>query len=362
MNIDIKKRKALTWIVLIVIAVGIKIFSLSSHSIEEHYSNGIYQFTSRLQRQIFGWLPFSLGDIFYIFLACWLIYISIKHLLLLLKGKRSFLKFQRRLLRLALITLIFYIAANILWGLNYDRLPVATSMNLQPVQYEKSTLLQLHQVLLNKVNESKIALLSRSGQVLSGEDIYSRASNCYQQAAEAYPFLNYSTPSLKSSLFGKFGNYLGFTGYYNPLTGEAQVNRTVPKFLLPYITLHEMAHQLGFAKENEANFVAFLAAANSSDTAFRYSAYLDLFTYANRQLFLNDSSLARKEVKNLHPAVKKDLEEWREFNLAHKTFIEPAINWLYGKYLQANSQPQGMKTYGAVTGMLISYYQKYGRL
>jgi hypothetical protein len=78
-------------------------------------------------------------------------------------------------------------------------------------------------------------------------------------------------------LWGWLGNYVGFTGYYNPFTGEAQVNTTVPKFLQPFTASHEVAHQLGYAKEMEANFVGYLAASHSTDTLFRYSVYLDLF-------------------------------------------------------------------------------------
>ncbi len=48
---------------------------------------------------------------------------------------------------------------------------------------------------------------------------------------------------------------LGVTGYLNPFTNEAQVNTTVPAFLQPFMTCHEIAHQLGFAPEEDANFV-----------------------------------------------------------------------------------------------------------
>ena len=128
------------------------------------------------------------------------------------------------------------------------------------------------------------------------------------------PFIEYKGASVKSSFYGWLGNYLGFTGYYNPFTGEAQVNTTVPKFLLPFITLHEMGHQLGYAKEDEANFSGYLAAANSHDTLFQYSAYLDLFVYANREVFYFDSSASKNAVKQLIPEVKADLLEWKRFN------------------------------------------------
>ena len=163
-------------------------------------------------------------------------------------------------------------------------------------------------------------------------------------------------------MWGWLGNYTGFTGYYNPFTGEAQVNTTVPKFLHPFITCHEVAHQLGYAKENEANFVGFLAASLSQDTLLLYSAYLDMFTYSNRNLFWADTASAKAYAKMLEPAVKEDIMEWRTFNATHKSFLEPAVRWGYTKYLQQNNQPEGMLSYDAVTSFLVGYYKKYGRL
>ncbi len=69
-------------------------------------------------------------------------------------------------------------------------------------------------------------------------------------------------------MYSYLGNYLGFTGYYNPFTGEAQVNTTVPLFVQPFTTCHEIGHQLGYAKENEANFAGYLAAKSSPDAGF----------------------------------------------------------------------------------------------
>ena len=132
--------------------------------------------------------------------------------------------------------------------------------------------------------------------------LYSKErKKCYDEAAVVYPCLQYKTPSIKSSVYGLLGDYLGFTGYYNPFTGEAQVNTTVPKFLIPYITLHEMGHQIGYAKEDEANFSGYLAAVASHDTLFQYSTYLDLFVYANREVYYFDSTASNLQRHQLVP-------------------------------------------------------------
>ena len=177
-----------------------------------------------------------------------------------------------------------------------------------------------------------------------------------------YPFLKYNPPSIKSSLWGWLGNYVGFLGYYNPFTGEGQVNTTVPSFVQPFTNCHEIAHQLGYAKESEANFVGYLAASNSKDPDFQYSAYLELFIYANSNLFYTDSLAAKEFGKKLLPAVKSDLKNLRQFYKRHRNPVEPIVRWVYGVYLQNNQQPSGILSYEEVTSFVIAYYKKFGKL
>jgi hypothetical protein len=220
----------------------------------------------------------------------------------------------------------------------------------------------LQKILLEKVNATKTVIVRNHEAYPSKNDLIAAAVNAYHEAEKKYPFLDYKMISVKSSLYGTPGDYLGFTGYYNPFTGEAQINTTVPDLLQPYIATHEMAHQLGYAKENEANFVGYLAAVSSTDTLFHYSAYFDLFLYANREVYYFDSVASREAVQQLILPVKEDIIELKKFDRAHRSFIEPAITWMYGNYLKMNNQPKGIHSYNAVVGMLIAYYKKYGKL
>ena len=93
-----------------------------------------------------------------------------------------------------------------------------------------------------------------------------------------------------------------------------------------------------------------------------YSIYLDMFLYSNRNLSGSDSAAAKTAAKQLLPAVKNDIAEWRNFNRRHRNPFEPVFQWLYGKYLQSNEQPQGVLSYDQVTGFLIAYYKKFGKI
>jgi hypothetical protein len=356
------QQKKYLWIVAFLIIILIKIFSGNSLRVEAFYSSKFYFHFSKILRFLFGWIPFSFGDILYFLVGCWLVWKIIKNIRLLFKKKLCRKAALKKLLNLFLRLAFIYIIFNIFWGINYDRKGIAFQLDLKHLKYDTSDLKMLQKLLLEKVNASKIAVLRNHEPYPSKKELIRRAQKSYEGAQKICPFLEYKYLSVKPSLYGTPGDYLGFTGYYNPFTGEAQINTTVPDFLQPYIATHEMAHQLGYAKENEANFVGYLAAVNSQDTLFHYSAYFDLFIYANREVYYFDSVSSRLALQQLIPEVKDDIRELRNFNRAHRSFLEPAITWMYGNYLKLNKQPQGMHTYNAVVGMLIAYYKKYGRI
>ncbi|MEO8819343.1 MAG: DUF3810 domain-containing protein [Ginsengibacter sp.] len=350
------------WIFVVILIILIKVFSSNSYWVDKFYSTGIYPFFSQFLRILFGWIPFSLGDIFYFVAVCFIVWKIIKNVSLLFKKKFSKTIALKKTVRLILVLAFVYIIFYLFWGINYSRKGIAYQLQISDISYDSSDLLNLQHLLLQKVNASKSFLVLKDEKYLSTNNLIKEAKSSYDEAHKIFPFLTYHHLSVKSSMYGTLGDYLGFTGYYNPFTGEAQINTTVPKMLQPYIATHEMAHQLGYAKENEANFVGYLAAVNSKDTLFHYSTYLDLFLYANQEVFYFDSVASKNAMQQLTLPVRQDLEELRQFNLSHRGVLEPLITWIYGNYLKLNNQPKGLHSYNAVIGMLIAYYKKYGKI
>ncbi|MEO7765861.1 MAG: DUF3810 domain-containing protein [Ferruginibacter sp.] len=348
--------------ILTVFTILIHLFSSDSLRVEVYYSTWMYPYITIFLKYLLGWLPFSLGDILYGMVALWLLIKVVKMVRSMFTRKIFRTAFVPGIQRVLIIMLTIYIVFNSLWGINYNRKGIATQLGLSMDKYSLEELKSLNSVLVEKVNASNTLLLQNPEKVNTPEVIFRRSMDAYDVLNQQYSFLNYRPASLKKSLWGWLGNYLGFMGYYNPFTGEGQVNTTIPKFLQPYTTCHEIAHQLGYAKENEANFVGYLAAAASKDESFHYSVYLDLFLYANRNLYETDSGAAKLYTKQLLAPVKQDLKNWWLFNKRHKNPIEPVIRWIYGKYLENNQQPSGVLSYDEVTGFLIAYYKKFGHL
>ncbi|UEG49921.1 DUF3810 domain-containing protein [Ferruginibacter lapsinanis] len=358
----ISKKQWFSVLFLLMVAISIRFFSANPFWAEKYYAAGFYPVISRFLRMGFGWLPFSIGDLIYGIIVIWLFYKIVYGIKLLCKRSITFQSFKSGIVKWSTVLLFLYILFNLIWGINYDRKGIAYQLGLSVQKYTIKELQEMDSLLLQKVNESKKAILKKNIAQKTKREIFDGAVNAYTEVERKYLFLHYTAISVKPSMWGWVGDYLGFTGYYNPFTGEAQINRGVPVFLQPYTTCHEIAHQLGYAKEDEANFVGYLAASASKDTVFNYSTYLDLFMYANRSLAHVDSSAAKNFFHQLLPEVKTDIKEWKTFLIDHKNPIEPGIRWMYGKFLESNNQPSGMLSYDEVTGLLIAYYKKYGKV
>ena len=358
---ETKRRRWRVIIILLLIALFIKLVALNSSWVEKYYSNGFYIFISRTLRVLFGWLPFSIGDLLYTTAIIWLLVWLVHGIRLVFKRQFTKQKFARGIQKFVRFVLAVYIVFNTLWGLNYNRKGIAYQLQLHPQPATKSDLFLLTQILLQKVNAARRNLPDQVNY-LSHQQSFAEAFTAYQKAEEKYPFLQYRFSSIKPSLYSLAGNYLGYSGYYNPFSAEAQVNVKMSPFTLPYVTCHEMAHQLGYATEDEANFVGYLAAKSSADPQFQYSVYYDLFLYANGELFLYDSVASRNNYQQLDTLVKRDIKTERLFWQHYENAIEPIITLLYGNYLKANNQPEGMKAYSRVTAWLIEYRKKYGDL
>jgi hypothetical protein len=353
-------RKKTAWFVLLGLAICIKIFSLFPDAVERYYASGIYPVISKLQRILFGWLPFSVGDIFYAFVIVWLIYKLYRTVKRVIKKQTNRKYWWHALLQTAFVVVSVYVSFNLLWGLNYNRRGVAYQLELNVQRYSKEDLVQMMQQIVIRLNTLDSASRVNREYIQRKRNLFDGATAAYDQLALKEPAFTYSFKSVKPSLYSYLGNYLGYTGYYNPFSGEAQVNTTVPLFIQPFTTCHEIGHQLGYAKENEANFAGYLSAKSSQNALYRYSVYFDLYSYSRYYLFAQDSMAAKKLDEQLPPGIKADYRELREFVKKYRNPIEAIIDQLYGQYLKANNQPGGKLTYNEVVAWLVAYYKKYG--
>lgn len=295
---------------------------------------------------LFQWLPFSLGDVLYISFVFYATYI------LILYFKREKRK-KGLLITLVLLNLLYFMYQTH-WGMLYFKEPL-----LKESDYDKPNVKEL--VSLSEEFIETTNLLRE--KIRTNENIkdFSSIEKDILTAEKSLPleYLNYKLEfaSFKKSGFEDFMNYSGILGYYNPFTAEAQINSNLPKTIIPFTLSHERAHQLGFAREQEANFIGFLICENSQNNFLKYSAYL----YTTRYLILliksKDEKIGLRLERKLSMKVTNDINKEKEFWRKYRGPIEDFFHITNDLFLKSNQQ-EGAITYGYFLHLLIVHKKK----
>jgi hypothetical protein len=360
-QMKISVRISWRWLVPVFLLILLEIFKLFPGEVENWYSRGVYPGIGNVLRTVLGRLPFSMGDLLVLVLIIW----GFSKLLIFLfsgqPGKWRKVLTGKKMGSIFISLLWLYIAFHLFWGLNYYREGSTSLLKLEPEPYTTADvdtlMIQIQSRLELACNDS---LAVENGKSSNREKLAFEAKEAYLNASEKYPFLQFEQISLKPILLGKWQAYAGYAGYFFPFTGEAQADFYVPNFTLPFTVCHEMAHQLGFGHESEANLIGFLAARESENTAFVYSAYAGVHQYALVELYKMDSLKARPFIDKIPPLLKKDRKEQSRFQEAHTSFLQPTLDAAYTLYLQGNNQPMGLQSYNRVVAWLVAYGKKYG--
>ncbi|WP_422105264.1 DUF3810 domain-containing protein [Winogradskyella sp.] len=350
----LKNKKFVITLFLIVQVLIIQVLKNFPEFVEQFYSNGIYVFISKLMRYAFGWLPFSVGDIFYtlasIYIIRWLV----------LNRKRIFKDTLNWILDIGATLSMAYFAFHILWAYNYYRPPLYKSLNIK-AEYTTKQLVDFTKRLIEKSNDIHIKIAANdSAKVImpfTKSEVFDNMQNGYDKLAQDYEEFKYHPSSIKKSIYSLPLTYMGFSGYINPFTNEAQVDGLIPTYKFPTTACHEAAHQIGYAAENEANFIGCLAAIYNEDDYFKYSGYTFGLRYCLNELFRRDEALYRDMLKTVNKGILKNYAEVREFWQSYENPIEPLFETTFDTFLKANNQADGMKSYSYVVALLVNYYK-----
>lgn len=336
----------------ICISVGIlAIFSLflgkSEAFVENCYTVKIYPLLSEWLRTLSGIFPFNIGD--------WL-YAG----LILLIFRRLF---QRKWVSAGIWIFSAILVFQLFWGINYYRKGIAAQLKLNKATYSRPEIDALTRQLIDSANYYRKLIGQGAIEKMTLDQLICEAQSGYQNASRQFPFLSVRIRSVKKSWLTPVADYIGFTGYYIPFTGEANLRDDLPAVLNPYIICHEVAHQLGYASESEASFVGLLAAEASNNPTLKYSLYLDLLGYAFYEQYLLSAELPYAAFENLiienrkrmDTLVKQDRKEIRDFFNQRKNAISPISNELYDQFLKLQQQAAGIKSYNEIIAWYINY-------
>lgn len=336
---------------LLIQIISLKILSYFPDFIETFYSNGLYLYISKFSRIVFGFVPFSIGDLLYAFIIIYGFY-------WLYKNRKT--GWKNISLSIFSLLSVMYLLFQILWGLNYLRVPLSEKLNLK-TEYSKQDLYDFTDKLIIKTNAIHLKITQNKNQKIVnkiGQDsIFKIAVNGFSELSKTYPYLKYENRSQKKSLFSLPLTYMGFGGYLNPFTNEAQVNYKVPMYGFPAIVSHEMSHQLGYGSESECNFIGFLACIKNDDLYFQYAAYSNALRYCLGIIAFEDEKNFEIYKQKINPGILKNYEESEAFWKQYDSFIDKTFHAIYDQYLKANQQDEGIESYSKFIDLLVNYYR-----
>ena len=348
------KRKYLLPLLFIIQILILKTLAFFPELVESFYSNGMYQLLSNFLRIVLGWIPFSIGDVLYFIL----IVLTVKWFWKNRKTWKS--NWKNQILTILSVFSVFYFFFHFLWAINYYRVPLFEKMKIER-DYSDADLLGFTKKIIAKTNEIQNQITKNDSLKViypySHKVTFEKNANGYKHLAKNYPFFSYSNQSIKKSLFSLPLTYMGFGGYLNPFTNEAQVNYLMPMYNLPTTSCHEMAHQMGYASESECNFIGFLASVHNDDLYFKYSGYSFALRYCLNNWYIRNEKIHQELLKTVHPGILKNYQESEQFWMQYQTPIEKGFHTFYDHYLKINQQEEGINSYSKFVDLMVNYYK-----
>ena len=329
-------------------AVSVLLLYLAAHlpGFADIYRTSVFRPLSRAVSLISGLFPFSLSEL----LLAVLLFFGIAGFIRCLLGKLAPAEVLRHLFFAASVLLFLF---TVFCGINYRAKPFSSQADLPVRESSPEELRDLCRQIAEEVN--------RRAEVLENEEIppLSVQAACGQQAMEAlgeeFPTLSGPFPRPKFLMLSRLLSIQQVTGIYSPFTVEANCNREIPGYNMPFTICHELSHLRGFMREDEANFIGFLAASRAEDPYFSYSGWLSGWVYAGNALAETDRQAFEEIHGMLCERARKDLAEnnrfWEQFEGAAAETHE-RIN---DAYLRANGQQEGVKSYGRMVDLMLAW-------
>ncbi|NLN07468.1 MAG: DUF3810 domain-containing protein [Firmicutes bacterium] len=351
---------------LLLLPAGLLLTTLAGRTpavVEKLYSRSIYPLIGRLLSKATGYLPFSLAEVLVIGVLLTAIIFLLSAVRLLVKDKnRRWKRLVNFFFSLLYITGLLYLFFNLLWGLNYYREPLSTALGLEIRPASVAELEDLCRHLLEKANSLRLQVAENSDGVMflaGGRDnVFTSAADGFDRAAALLPQLGGHYGKAKKVLFSEFLSYAGITGIYFPFTGEANINNTIPDYMLPATVCHEMAHQRGFAREDEANYLAYLACKLHPDPDYQYSGILLAVIHATNALRRTDPQRAKSLDLLYGEGVWRDLADWSAFWRQYEGPVENISREINDSYLKANRQADGVLSYNRMVSLLLAEFRQ----
>lgn len=356
---------------------------ISAETVSELYTDGIFYYISWPVKKAISYFPFSFAEI-----ALYVCVISVPVALIsavvrTVKRTREHIFFKRigsplplfRVFRpgvkffLNTLTIILIIcSAFILFGgINYTGLTFAEKAGYTSEEYSVSQLRKLCSYLASEVSYARQNVVTTTGGMIddeyAGYNLYKLtddAVSAYGNLPDEFDYLKRDYPRAKPAIGSVIMSNIHITGIYPYIVPEAIVNAQTPIMSLPHTICHEMAHQRGFAREDEANYIAYIACVNSENELFVYSGYYTAFSYAMNQLYSYDKEAWEEIAAAVNRGIWLDMAAENEFWDQFRTIDNNFTSSVNDTYLNIMDIDDGVHSYGRMVDLLIADAIKNG--
>lgn len=359
-----KRHRAAPWIASLLLpsAYGIsRLAGLNPGAVERLYAGRIFPPLSRLISWPARLLPWSLGELILILVLAGLALSLAGLLRALVAGTPGLMMMLlRRVGGLAALAGLLYASFVALWGLNYQRPPIAATLSWPSETPTADELQGLCEELALEANQLREELPSDGRGVLRVDwrMVLDRRNDGYEQLhgalAPVLPAALHLPSRPKIAIFSSLMSRSLTYGMYIPWTGEALLNGSTPPPALAFSVCHEMAHQHGVAREDEANFIGYLACQRHPDPLFRYSGARAALGEALAQLRAARPDGWKAIRASLGPGVLADEAAESAWLHEHQGRFSQVQGRVYDGYLKSQGQLDGTRSYGRVVDLLIA--------
>ena len=248
-------------------------------------------------------------------------------------------------------------------GGNFSRLSVGDLMKLNDNTYDAVFLQQVTTDIAKKASAARQSVAEdENGCMQLSDNLQTallQADNCYNKLRDTYPFFKSGVWRVKPVILSRYWSYTGYTGVYCPWLGEVSINVDMPQSSLYYTATHEIAHTMGFAREDACNFIAFLACTTSDIPDAVYSGYLSAFVYCYNALYAYDPALCVSVREGCSDGVFRDLKQrntyWKQFEGDVMTSSQDFND----TFIKVNGVESGVLSYNQVVSLILRYYDTY---
>ncbi len=368
----LKLKKTIEWIKRNVPIPGIVLYCLALLSLVIHllclvwrgfadfFATYIAGFFRMILAKVSGLYRFSLAEILILMLP--VVFVGIIMAVTIYWRRGQDRKLNRFFAMAFALISLFYSTFVFTYGMAYRGYTLDRKLSLDKRDISVEELKELTEYLVEKTNEAaeSVDFLYGDASVMpyGFSEMNDKLNDAYALFEKENDFFFNFTSRAKPMLLSKGMSYIHMLGMYTYYTGESNINIDFPDYTLPFTTAHEMAHQRGFAREDEANFMAFLVCTASDDPYIRYSGYLNMYEYAASALYRADASAYKTVYGELSLSVRYEMQsydvffdKYRESSAAN---VSDALN---DAFLKGNGQSAGTESYGLVVDLAAAYYR-----